>query len=285
MSFMFGYAQWLLFGIVAIWLFVILLKYLRSRKVLEFLKKYAWELFFFIMMAVSIFLMLPQSTFVWEIVKPLQQLQFPWRLLGIGSFGASCLSIFFLSKLDKSRFGYLISFILIALAIVGNRNNIQAQFFDSGTAISLDQSLESSTTTVADEILDVKAVRACSGATPFIVKESGETINYEVGERRNLSGSARFFLPISSGKVILGLEYFPQIYNLSVNGTDKVPYTDCEGRVCIDSGIFRDGENNITWKIGQTTTEKIFNWVTIATFVSWILAIIYLSTKREKIVK
>lgn len=60
----------------------------------EFKMKGVWLLF-----TLSVFLAIPFSRFVWETVKPLQEVQFPWRWVTITSIAASLLSACYLNFL------------------------------------------------------------------------------------------------------------------------------------------------------------------------------------------
>lgn len=69
-----------------------------------------------IFLSISIFLMLPQSNFIWENIKILQKLQFPWRFLSITTFCISLIGAIVFEKLQiKSK--TLITAIFVFLII------------------------------------------------------------------------------------------------------------------------------------------------------------------------
>ncbi len=80
MSLQLGISQWAIVGIIAV---IIVIP--RSGIPLRGIK----SLFFFLIFAVAVFLMLPQAKFVWDNFSGLQLIQFPWRLLAVGIFCAA----------------------------------------------------------------------------------------------------------------------------------------------------------------------------------------------------
>ena len=65
----------------------------------------------------SIFLMIPQSIFIWENITTLQKLQFPWRFLTIVVFCVSLIGALFVNKLNIRRKD-LLTYLLVILSIL-----------------------------------------------------------------------------------------------------------------------------------------------------------------------
>ncbi len=78
-------------------------------------KKKEWLLSFVLIIAflLSIFLMLPSSNFIWQVVKTLQKFQFPWRLLSISVFSSAALGGIVLNNFKNKKFSLTIITILI----------------------------------------------------------------------------------------------------------------------------------------------------------------------------
>ncbi|MGB9681200.1 MAG: hypothetical protein ACPLXL_01505, partial [Minisyncoccia bacterium] len=127
MSFMLGYAQWLVLLISTLAVFYLF--FVRKNSFRVFLREYFWVIFYFLLSTLFIFLILSQSNFVWNNFIILQQIQYPWRLLGVLVFLISALSSYLFSKLKKGFFYWLFLFFIFALAIFGNRNHLRV--FDS----------------------------------------------------------------------------------------------------------------------------------------------------------
>ena len=279
MSFMLGYSQWVLLGFVLIFLVYQLYK---NRKHIEFyFSKNLWLIILFVLSTFTIFMMLPNSDPIWQAVPIIQQIQFPWRLLGIAVFFISALSGYFLVRL-KGIIYWIIILFLITLAIIGNRNNLLPQPI-TAEEIYRYSDFEKlhynryTTTTLGDDIVYVDAPEACYFTTPLVSDSSGNIIKGELINSGNTYGLLKFTLDkskITAKNIIFRLGYFPGAYKLNINGSQETSYNECLGRVCLDQASLRDGENFISWQIVQTPIEKIFNVVTVAFLIGWILFLI-----------
>ncbi len=90
---------------------------LRYKKISSDIKRLI--IFSFVILVVSLFLMQPLSTGIWENLSLLRQFQFPWRLLSVSGFALSLLSVSFFSfNFFKNKIVlYLILFLLIISTI------------------------------------------------------------------------------------------------------------------------------------------------------------------------
>ena len=70
----------------------------------------------------SVFLMTSRSFFIWEKISILQTIQFPWRLLFMGTILTPLLGFAFLSRIKSDRIKYVILLVLVALSFVNVRN-------------------------------------------------------------------------------------------------------------------------------------------------------------------
>ncbi len=85
------------------------------------LKEYP-TIFFLVVFAVSILLMLEISTPIWETTPLLPYLQMPWRLLAVSIFTASILAAWLVSQL---RFHLPIALFLSLAVLIANRNHLR----------------------------------------------------------------------------------------------------------------------------------------------------------------
>ncbi len=289
MSFQLGYAQWAVLGLVAIWLSIILTKVLIRRKAEKnFISNYIWIIIFFILSAGSIFLMLDVSTPVWEKIALLQKIQFPWRILGISVFLISALFPFWLIKIKNRFFYWSILIAIPLLAFLGNRNHLLPQpivpwevhLYDDFEKLHYHRY---TTTTFDNDIVAPSAKGSCWFETPLFATEK-EQLEYEKIKKGSTYGAIKFQIDNPKGKYLMfALGYYPSIYNFELNG-QRVGYKDCEGRVCVDINNTQKGLNYISWKIVQTPVQSIFNYVTAAFLVIW-LVIIFLFLSKAKIKK
>ncbi len=74
-------------------------------------------LFWFAVFAIALFLSTNYSTLVWDVVKPLRQLEFPWRFTALSSFAAAVLSGYALAKINSKFLTFTIAILLILLSL------------------------------------------------------------------------------------------------------------------------------------------------------------------------
>lgn len=280
MSFMLGYAQWLILAMGVLVVFYELIKH--RLKLTSFVKDNGWILFFLIGSLAAIYLILPWSIPVWEKIKLLQEIQFSWRLLGIAIFTLAALFAFILAKI-KVKFVYVGLFVaVVVLAFIGNRNHLLPQPVSSEDIYRFDDferlhPHRYSTTTFGDDVIAKTAPSACWFITDFVTTQDNKKIPQEVVEKGNTYGTVKFKADpktLKDEKVILALGYFPGIYQFYVNGLLHDNYSDCQGLVCLDKSNLRDSENIISWKIVQSPIQQLFNYLTLAFFGVWILILL-----------
>lgn len=277
MSFMLGYAQWTLVLFSFLFIIYYLFKFRVDPNV--FLRKNFWFVFYFTLSIFSIFLMLPISSFIWENVRLLQQVQFPWRILGLTVFLVSCLFSYFLIFVKdnfNNKIFYFIFLLIVFLGLWGNRNHLRVFPSDLQDYKTFkNNSLRYSTTSMANEILPYGSLATCNLEEPF--SSEGKVSDL----RRGLTyGSFKIsFDGLQSDKVLLHLGYFPGLYKFVVNGRENVPYSDCEGRVCISSDEFAPF-GFVSWKVAQTPTQKLFNAISVFSLLMWFIFIFGLFRKK-----
>lgn len=284
MSFMLGYAQWLILGVG--FLFIVYQTFKNKFIFSKIIKDYIYVIFFFLLSVFVIYLILPISIPLWEKIVPLQNIQFSWRLLGVAVFTISALFSFTLAKI-KSKYIYVGAFIGISLlTVVGTRNFMLPQPISVQDLYRYDdfEKLHPhrySTTTLGDDVIASGAGQACWFSTPIISTDKGEKIDSNIIERKNTFGSVKFLIDkkkIVGDKIVLALGYFPESHNIFLNGKGPLEYSNCDGLVCFKSELVRDGENFIDWKVGQSKIENFFNYVTLGFFAVWMLVLlIYLT--------
>lgn len=291
MSFQLGYAHWVVLGLVGFWIISRLILLISKKKDFgAFLRDNIWVIVFFGLSLFALFLTLPYSRFIWDRIGLLQDIQFPWRLLGIDVLAISTVFVFWLTKI-KSKFFYWFFLIGISLlAFVGNRNHLlpepvldeTAGYYENPETNPLRYSLGS----VGSDVLPADMQGTCYFTDKFVSSSLGKgDIVYKVVEKKSSGGSAKFTIgdaPNSENeKIIFDLSYFPDIYKFSVNGTERVPL-DCTGRTCLLRTDFKQGENIVSWKVGQSKIEKLFNYVTLVFFIVWILILVVKLTGIDK---
>ncbi len=278
MSFMLGYAQWFILGIVAI--FIIFQIFKSKFKLWKVFNENIYIIFFFILSLLTIYLILPVSIPVWEKIERLQEIQFSWRLLGIAIFTISALFSFLLARINSKPF-YLIIFLAVSLlTVVGTRNFMLPQPISVEDLYRYDDFSRlhperHATTTLGDDVIAPSATGACWFDVE-VVSTDKEPLEFKIVEKGNTYGFVKFNLPKNhkGSNLIMGLGYFPGNYKFSLNGANDTKYSDCAGRVCFPVDGLRSGENTISWKVGQSPIETFFNYVTLVFFVLWVVVLI-----------
>ncbi len=77
----------------------------------------------------SIFLQHNKSAFVWEIIGPLEFIQFPWRFMGISIFFASLIGGLLISFIKRNSLKLTISSLLIMLTMILNLNYFKPESY------------------------------------------------------------------------------------------------------------------------------------------------------------
>jgi hypothetical protein len=280
MSFQLGYAHWAVLVAIFSWIVWRLVSLvLKGGRILNFLKENIWIVVFFALAIFTLFLTLPYSRFIWDKIPLLQDIQFPWRLLGIDVLAISTLFVYWLSKI-KSKFFYWALLIGIPiLAFVGDRNHLlpepvldeTAKYYENPSTIFTRYSLGN----IGADVLPANMQGTCSFTDKFVSNNLGKgDISYKVIERKGTQGNVAFLINDSikpnGEKIVFDLSYFPGIFRINVNGQEKV-YQDCKGHVCLPRDDFKEGENFVSWKVGQSKIENTFNYLTLAFILIWIL--------------
>lgn len=288
MSFQLGYAHWMILGMASWFVLILFLLAIKNKKLNKrWFLKHAQLLLFLALSLGFLYLILPWSSPIWERIKIIQQIQFPWRLLGICVFSISTLFAFLLAS-TKNKFAYFAVLIFVcALAIYGNRNHLLPQPIISKEVHEYEDYDRThhhrhSTTTFGDDIIASTAKGACWFETPPVSTEA-EPLDYEIVTKGNTYRSTNFTIDketLKGKKLMVSLGFFPGAFETVLNGK-KISYEDCEGRVCFPTSDLQDGPNNISWKVVQTPTQQFFNYVTLSFFALWLVILAFVMTGRK----
>ncbi len=286
MSFMLGYAQWVVLAVSTTFLVVSFVKH-RSR-LKAFIFKNASVLASLTLSLLSVFMMLPVSEPLWEVLPFISDIQFPWRLLGIATFFISVLFGFLLTSIKNKKVYWLILVIVSILAIYGNKNHILPQ------PVSVEDLYMYSdfdklhyhrytTTTLGDDIIAPSAPSACYYSSEKVYWEDSSPLDHEVLSSGNTFADIKINInePPAERSVVLHLSYFPNTFDVNVNGI-KIDYRDCQGLVCFNPDILREGTNFISWGVKQTPIQNIGNVITLITLVGWFVFVIVFYNKNSK---
>ena len=278
MSFMLGYSQWLVIGASAFYVILYIFQKKKSKIPIEII-------FWFSVSCLSLFLILPWSRFVWNNIKILQEIQFPWRLLGITSFTIAALSGLFLASIKNKFLLYFLSVFFLALAFVGNRNHLRPQpSANPEKYVDYEKNHDHryATTSIFDDILGKESVSLCLPGTSTITSPLDSSISWVV-ERGNTFGKISFNNSKKENiSLRLGLEFFPGTYLMKFNQESVNTIRNCQGRVCLDNLKFYDKENTLEWQIVQSPVERFFNMITLLTLFAWIAGLFLVLLRKDE---
>lgn len=260
-----------------------LLGVLLSPFVLFKLKKNKKGLFIFLLgtvafFALSIFLQVKASEFVYEIVTTLKKFQFPWRFLSLTVLTTAVITSFALFLFNKKREG-IVAAIIVFLAVISSTQFWQVkgflhnpETFYSGVYYSTTDTGESS------PIWSVRFMEKVPGIRAEIVEGEGSIVekgrstvyhSYEI----TTQGNAR----IKENTV-----YFPG-WNVYVNGVmvSDIQFQDPQYRGLITFNL-PEGNHFVELRFEETKMRMISNYVSLGVLVLLVVYSIVLVTPYAK---
>ena len=281
MSFQLGIAQWL---ILFFSLIIVLYKIISKSK---FNPKDKLALLFLFLFFIVLFFTLKSSSFFWENLPLIRQIQFPWRLLMaqmiITSFLASWLISYFSSKKIIQK---LLIISLIFIAFWGNRNHLRtfssARFSDSHY-INNNDYLFYGSTDIAWESLPKWATFSPQYRPRTLIFNPGDTKYLE--EKPNQKEKFRIsFDSQKSTDIIANVFYYPN-WNLRLFQNDNLIASSLNYDQ--DTGLIKftipSGKTTAVLTYKQTTIQTIANTITIiSAFIFLFLASKLVLKKRVK---
>ncbi len=262
MSFFVGYLHWIL-PIVAV-LFTAFNKKLRENKSLVFL--------LFLFVTYSLFMAHRRSAPIWELFKPLEYLQFPWRFLTLGAFTTSLLSGAIVRVVNRQM-----TLVLFTLILLLNANFFHPRIWQSDMTdakkFSGDKWRLLTTSGIFDYLPIYAPMPPADKAGDDINLISGQGSVQGISKRTNYQ---EYLLNISSPEAVAELQnfYFPG-WQIWVNGIEQVidPSRDpLLGRIQFD---LSEGSSRVVAKFTNTPIRSIGDTLSLMS-----LAIIALLTAK-----
>jgi len=254
--------------VLASWVISLLL-YLRNKKNNQI------ALVFLLTGAFSFFLMLKQSSSIWEILFPLQYLQYPWRLLAATTFIGAWLAGWSLDNLPNKK-GAILSIFLVTIALINIRNYTKPWPLDWKTDqdfIANKQSYYSSTD-ISWELMPANATEVPQELGDEIVADGQDVIVSYIS--RPNSGDTKLRFTVKSdqpAKLILPVWRYPY-WSVKVN--EEVVKTDSnEGKIEIE---IKPGNSAVELILIKTLIQKIADVTSIVFFA----IIVIITLKKAK---
>lgn len=276
-SFMVGKYQILLF----ISALLLLIFYFIKNKLIKNDKTF-WVILLFCSFAlISTYLVLEASKPVWELIKPMEFFQYPWRFLIIIEFTLSFVSgalLWAFSKILDKKVNLVISLVLIILTIVlsakfflpQNTFDINAKDFTS------ENSLKWTTSKISSEYMPKNFVKPKS---PTEIPSLKKLTNKNLSVLSSTQKTQELNLSIVAGTVdylTIPIAYFPA-WNAFIDNVKT-------GYEVSNRGIklrINPGSHTITIKFLETPIEKLANLITFASIISLVAGIIYYKKRYD----
>lgn len=263
MSFMIGYLHWLIPLFLSLFL---VFKFIKSRKKINIL-----PVLIFLTGLFYAFMSHERSTFIWMILKPIQNVQFPWRFLNPTIFLMS-LSTVFLVKLIKNK--VIIFSLIIAIILL----NIRYFYPIHSGPISDSQKLSGeswrllTTASIYDYLPKTAPTAAKAPAKEFVDQVIPADTQYQLSGQKK--GSDWLFTNIdlaSEADVILPVLAFPDFRLFDFGKQINYSIDSQLGRI---STHLSAGNHQLYLKLYNTPVRTVANLISL---ISWTLVILYFS--------
>ena len=268
LSFAIGYIQWI--TSVLVLLFIIL-----TGKI----KKYFYILLFIILGWFALFLTHGKSQPIWDLVKPMSYIQFPWRFLSMATLffsitGGAAIALF------KTRYlRILITTSVVILAIGINYTNFREDrwfYISDQEQFSGDRWQEQTASAVNDfwPIYGTKIPTKQAPEKPVFVKGDGKVIKFE---KKSHSANATFF--VSSKEAVV---QFPIAYFDGWKASDPKVSIFPSGEFGQITTTISEGEHSISLNFTNTFIRTFGNLLSLVSFILLVLLFIKKSTISKK---
>ncbi|MBP9716431.1 MAG: hypothetical protein KBD51_00655 [Candidatus Levybacteria bacterium] len=228
----------------------------------------------------SIFLMIKESNFIWEILTTLPKIQFPWRFLAIVTFCTSIIGAIFISKFNKNK----IMILIILTAIIPTFSYWHAKAYDKSFTDSYFEN-EFKGTTDTGEVSPIWSIRFMEE----MPKDDIEIIDGEAQIKKVDRNSTFHEYVINANKRTRIREntlYFPgwKVYD-NENLVTEVEFQDPKNRGLITFYV-DEGLHSIIIRFEDTKLRKFANLVSLISLSGLlVLPLILLTQIKLKIKK
>ncbi len=228
-----------------------------------------------LLVLVSLFLTLEQSSFLYEFIPFISLFQFPWRFCASAAFGAALAGGFFVHLLTKNSGApvkFIAALVLSAAAIAGAKPYIQDHPFMNRTGVvssalmnknlTLDKLLYSGkTTTTANEYLPKGARPLKPSGKRFTVISGKIDMEYVKTETHSISMDIK----AEPGSVLRFEVYGFPGWTVKINGRSFTPERDDYGRMIVEFN--KKTEGKLLLYFGQTTLRIISGAASLVAFI------------------
>lgn len=258
-------------------------------------RKYVNEiLLFFVLMVFSVYLMSFHSSWLWEIVKPLWYIQFPWRFLSITAVFSSILGAYgifmIINKFTNKLIQYGIVIITVFLIINFNQGIFHPErysyFSNEDLTSKEDISWRVSKTSFEFVPKGVETTLSDINTTQLAIEKKDIPINsfriengsMKVKEMENLSQTKTYKIQAETpGKIVINTFNFPG-WEAYIDG-QKTTIFD-KNRLKLITIQIPKGNHTLIVQFSNTPIRLFGNYITVLTIFS-LIVVILLKRKRN----
>lgn len=246
-------------------------------------KSFALSLFgiSFALLALSVFLVLPYSQFVWDSVPFMEYLQFPWRFsnfIALFSSFVIAFEIYGVSQFTKERYVYTVSAIVIGATLLLNAKLFTPQGFNTNYVNETNPSyIRYTVSKISDEYLPNNFSRPESASKVPTVVYSFEGKNISSLIEKNSRNIVISYNIPESQRIFVNLAYFPS-WSVAING-NKIDYMNANPGITFE---VPRGEGEIEIKNEGTMVENTANAISLIAILGLIAGIIVVHKKVKK---
>ncbi|MCL4417447.1 MAG: glycosyltransferase family 39 protein [Actinobacteria bacterium] len=269
---------------LSVLMFFVSIVFVFSKKYLKIPSKekeiFYFIIFLFLSFLLSIFFMLNISQPVWEIIKPMEFFQYPWRFLIMASFFASFIggSLFFvLEKLiqDKNKYHLLVFFAFIFMIFVSLKFFVPQEILSKNSKdYTSKHALNWEASKISDEYLPKSFIVPQSEyQIPDITNLITPEISIRILQRKTQYTKLEVNIR-SVGDYILPLSYFPA-WQAKIDGKEEKLKQGLRGSII----SLPKGKHILELSFVQTPIEKLGNLISVAGILLLFAGIIQLKAK------
>lgn len=281
MSFQVGIAQWL-----AVLMIVLIITWYFAGKKISFLNKcfkqvidvkntnFFYLIYFLFIFLLSLYLMLPQSSWFYKLIARFQTIDLPWRFLGISVFSSSILAGFAYKTIKHKLLAIMFIIFMLFLAFYTNRNHLRVNKYIFTPESEYLKSTETSNEHEDYTPKDFMSV-AFKSNDPDLITQSGKSTNKLLLRTSKLF---RFYSEVKSknAEIITKLAYYPGWEAFIDNKKAKIEQDG--GRIRIK---LSKGNHLITLRFQETRLRRLSNWLSFLTLTGIILFSLKYGQKKD----
>ncbi len=233
---------------------------------------------FLVALVVSLFIMLPQSNFIWQAVSTLQKFQFPWRFMFIVVFLSAFLSALSLTVIKNKHIstGLCVVFCLLAVVLyLPYYNNVQGYLekperFYTGIYKS---------TTDTGESAPIWSVRFMEKEPNGYYEVIDGNAKIKLNQRNTTSRNYEIDVKSEVARIRENTLYFPN-WKVYINEENAlIEFQDPANRGLITYKVNK-GKNNVKIVFEDTKLRTVSNYITLISLLLLIVFSVYIIRKK-----